>query len=62
MLYVVLGSGATKYVFILTGMGGNAEVELAHAVYGCRNGCMCLVYDNKSQLLHQVGTSHHVLM
>jgi hypothetical protein len=25
---------------MLTGVGGNAEVEWGHAVYGCRNGCM----------------------
>ena len=28
---------------MLTGVGGNAEVERGHAVYGCRNGCMCIV-------------------
>jgi len=28
---------------MLTGMGGNSEVSRGHAVYGCRNGCMCIV-------------------
>jgi len=28
---------------MVTGVGGNAEVERGHAVYGCRNGCICLV-------------------
>ena len=43
MLYVVLGSGVTQCV-MLTGVGGNAEVEQGQAMYGCRNGCMCLVW------------------
>ena len=28
----------------LTGVGGNAEVERGHAAYGCRNGCVYLVW------------------
>ena len=29
---------------MLTGVGGNAEVERGNAVSGCCNGCMCLVW------------------
>jgi len=29
---------------MLTGVGGNAEVEWGHAVCGCHNGCVCLVW------------------
>ena len=29
---------------MLTGVVGNAAVEQGHAVCGCRNGCMCLVW------------------
>jgi len=28
----------------LTGVGGNAAVGQGHAVCGCHNGCMCLVW------------------
>jgi hypothetical protein len=27
---------------MLLGVGGNAEVERGHAVYGCQNGCVCV--------------------
>ena len=29
---------------MLTGVGGNVAVERGHAVCGCRNVCMCLVW------------------
>jgi hypothetical protein len=29
---------------MLTGVDGKAEEGRGHAVYGCRNGCMCLVW------------------
>jgi len=29
---------------MLTGVGGNAVVGQGHAVCGCHNGCMCLVW------------------
>ena len=29
---------------MLPGLSGNAKVERAHAVHGCRNSCVCLVW------------------
>jgi hypothetical protein len=39
-----IGFRCYKIRVMLTGVGGNAEVERRHAVYGCHNGCMCLVW------------------
>jgi hypothetical protein len=30
--------------FVLPGVGGNIEVEWGHAVYGCHNNHVCLVW------------------
>ena len=39
-----IGFGCHRIRVVLSGVDGNAEVERGHGVYGCRNGCMCLVW------------------
>jgi hypothetical protein len=43
--YAVCCFGFWCYIIcvMLTGVGGYEEVEQGYAVYGCRNGCMCIV-------------------
>jgi hypothetical protein len=43
--YAVCCIGFRCYIIcvMLTGVGGNEEVERGYAVYGCRNGCMCIM-------------------
>jgi hypothetical protein len=44
--YAVCCTGFRCHIIcvMLTGMGGNVEVEWGHAVYDCCNGWMCLVW------------------